>query len=95
MCYSDLARAVFNWLSHGYMTIFPAPADEAACERGIGCLRLSLVAEYRLTDHFSIHARVDGVSLVNDELRGAVREAHHSPYRTDFFWGSIGCSYSF
>ena len=84
-----------NWLSHGYMTIFPAPAGEDACERGIGCLRLSLVAEYRLTDHFSIHARVDGVSLVNDELRGAVRAAHHSPYRNDFVWGSIGCAYSF
>lgn len=84
-----------NWLSHGYMTIFPAPVGEDACERGIGCLRLSLVAEYCLTDRFSIHARVDGVSLVNDELRGTVRKAHHSPYRTDFFWGSIGCSYSF
>jgi hypothetical protein len=36
-----------NWLSHGYMTIFPAPVGEDACERGIGCLRLSLVAEYR------------------------------------------------
>ena len=84
-----------NWLSHGYMTIFPAPAGEDACERGIGCLRLSFVAEYALTEHFSVHARLDYVSLVNDELRGAVREAHNSPYRNDFVWGSIGCSYSF
>ena len=41
------------------------------------------------------HARIDYVSLVNDEVRGAIRAAHHSPYRDDFVWGSIGCSYSF
>jgi len=84
-----------NWLSHGYMTIFPAPAGESACKRGVGCLRLSLLAEYAVTANFSVHARIDFVSLVNDELRGAVRDARNSPYMNDFAWGSIGCSYSF
>ena len=84
-----------NWLSHGYMTIFPAPAGEDACEPGIGCLRLSLIAEYAVTKNFSVHARIDYVSLVNDELRGAVRDARNSPYMNDFVWGSIGFSYSF
>ena len=84
-----------NWLSHGYMTIFPAPSGEDACERGIGCLRLSLVAEYALTESFRVHARIDYVLLVNDELRGAVDNASNSPYMKDFAWGSIGCSYSF
>ena len=83
-----------NWLSHGYMTIFPAPAGERSCEAGIGCLRVSLLAEYAVTAQFSIHARLDGVSLVNDDLRGAVREAK-SPYMNDFAWGEVGCSYSF
>ena len=27
--------------------------------------------------------------------RGIVRAAYHSPCRTDFVWGSFGCSYSF
>ncbi len=84
-----------NWLSHGYMTIFPAPRGEDACERGVGCLRGSLIAEYALTEHFSLHARIDYVSLVNDELRGAVRDAHNTPYMNDFVWGSVGCSLSF
>jgi hypothetical protein len=35
------------------------------------------------------------VSLVNDELRGAVDDASNTPYMKDFAWGSIGCSYSF
>ena len=83
-----------NWLSHGYMTIFPAPPGERSCEAGVGCLRVSLLAEYVVTAHFSIHARIDYVSLVNDELRGAVRDAK-SPYMNDFAWGSVGCSYSF
>ena len=84
-----------NWLSHGYMTIFPAPRGEDACERGVGCLRASLIAEYALTERFSLHARIDYVSLVNDELRGAVRDARNTPYMTDFVWGSVGCSLSF
>ena len=84
-----------NWLSHGYMTIFPAPQGEHSCEQGVGCLRASLIAEYAVTEHFSIHARIDYVSLINDEVRGAIRRAHNSPYMNDFAWGSIGCSYSF
>ena len=84
-----------NWLSHGYMTIFPSPPGERACEPGLGCLRAALIAEYAVTTHFALHARIDYVSLVNDEVRGAIRAAHHSPYRDDFVWGSIGCSYSF
>ena len=84
-----------NWLSHGYMTIFPAPAGSGACERGVGCLRLSLAAEYSFTKNFSIHARIDCVSLVNDKLRGAVNDARNSPYMKDFAWGSVGCAYSF
>ena len=84
-----------NWLSHGYMTIFPAPPGERSCEQGVGCLRASLIAEYAVTEHFSIHARIDYVSLINDEVRGAIRQAHNSPYMNDFAWGSLGCSYSF
>ena len=84
-----------NWLSHGYMTIFPAPVGDVSCDAGVGCLRASMIAEYAITDNFSVHARIDYVSIVNDEVRGAIRDAHNSPYRNDFAWGSIGCSYSF
>ena len=84
-----------NWLSHGYMTIFPAPAGDVSCDAGVGCLRASMIAEYAITENFSVHARADYVSIVNDEVRGAIRDAHNSPYRNDFAWGSIGCSYSF
>ncbi len=84
-----------NGLSHGYMTIFPRPPGKSACEQGMGCLRGSLIAEYAVTAHFAVHARLDYVSIVNDEVRGAICAAHHSPYRNDFVWASIGCSYSF
>ena len=84
-----------NWLSHGYMTIFPAPPGEYACDDGVGCLRASVAAEYAVTEHFSVHARIDYVSIVNDEVRGAIRDARRSPYMNDFVWASIGCTYSF
>lgn len=86
-----------NWLSRDYMTIFPAPADglRRSCAPGMGCLRLALMAEYAVTENFSLRARIDYVSLVNDEVRRAVDAAVGSTYEKDFVWGSVGFTVRF
>ena len=84
-----------NGLSHSYMTIFPAKETGRACGGGIGCLEAMLSAEYAVTEHVSLRARLAYISLVNDELRDAVDSAHGSTYRTDFVWGAIGLAVAF
>lgn len=77
----------------GHMRILFPPFD-GTIDSTLAYFEASLKLGYWFNDYFGIHARVAWVSLLDDDLRRAVRESDSS-YKNDYVWGNIGVDFAF
>ena len=90
--------AVMVWRNSHYNWCFPTGFGEARHGAAFSTLRLELDANYQISEHFGIFAKVAYCSIIDHDLRHNVdHELHGDAYgdKKDFAWGGVGVTVNF
>ena len=95
------------WRESQYNWCFPTAFDNEVggirhANSGIATMKLGLDANYQISEHFGLFAKVAYCCVVDPDLRDncdAIRSMPYSWYsygsRTDFAWGGVGVTFNF
>ncbi len=89
--------ATFVVRSHRYNWCFPTAGWGETHNGGLATAKIGLDANYQLTDHIGIFAKVAYCSIIDNALRDAAEHGSCSDYSQykDFAWGGMGLSFNF
>lgn len=79
--------------SRKYLAVMYPPFDGSAGS-GISYAQIALTISYWINDHFGIHVKAAFATLVDCDVRSAVR-SDGGTYENEFVWGTIGVDWSF
>ena len=93
-------QADFFWRSSSYRWCFPGFGYTTAghrAGRGLASMDLGVTANYQLTDHFGLFAKVSYCQILDQGLRETAERATGSTYGKyeQFAWGQVGVSCNF
>lgn len=90
----------FVWRNRNYGWCFPHYGQDQDWNKINSCLatmKIGLDANYQITDHFGLFAKIAYCSVVDGDLRDAAEVASRAEYGQykDFAWGGIGMTFNF
>ena len=89
----------FVWREAQYNWCFPTGFGSCQnCNSGIATLRIQLDANYQITEHFGLFAKIAYCSIIDPDLRRNIDdELDPAAYGAtkDFAWGGIGVTFNF
>jgi len=87
----------FVYRDHRYNWCFPTAGWTETHNGSIATMRWQLDANYQLTDHFGLFAKVAYCSVIDRDLRDAADHGSGGDYGQykDFAWGGMGVSFNF
>lgn len=91
----------FVWRNRNYGWCFPNygwdPVTDQKINACFATMRLQLDANYQLTEHFGLFAKVAFCSVIDDDLRDAAEASSGATYGKykDFAWGGVGVTANF
>ena len=90
-------QVVFVYRDHRYNWCFPTANFTEFHNGSIATGKIQLDANYRLTDHFGLFAKVAFCTTMDKDLRDAADNSHGSDYGQykDFVWGGVGATVNF
>ena len=90
--------AVMVWRNSHYNWCFPTGFGSARHGAAFSTLRLELDANYQISEHFGLFAKVAYCSIIDGDLRHNIdHELHGDAYgdKKDFAWGGVGVTFNF
>lgn len=93
-----LAPAVtFVYRDHRYNWCFPTAGFTEFHNGGVATVKIGLDANYQITGHFGLFAKVAYCSVIDRDLRDASDRSHGADYGKykDFAWGGVGVTFNF
>ena len=87
----------FVYRDHRYNWCFPTAGWTETHNGGIATMKLMLEANYKITDHFGLFAKVAYCSIIDRDLRDAADHGSGGDYGQykDYAWGGLGVTVNF
>ncbi len=87
----------WTYRSHRYNWCFPTAGWTETHGSGFASVKLGLDANYRLTDHIGVFAKIYYCHIYDKSLRAAAEHGSGGDYSQykDFAWGGVGLTFNF
>lgn len=87
----------FVYRDHRYNWCFPTANFTEFHNGGVATVKVGLDANYQISEHFGLFAKVAYCSIIDSDLRNASDNTHGAGYGKykDFAWGGVGVTFNF